>query len=91
MSSRKTPTRLRHRCSSRFQSNHQRGYLLRNSIISVGPRTSNPPPPTANAPAWPPAAAREATPPFTVKATIRMGMATKMRKNVVPRSSLRSG
>ena len=36
-------TRLVNRCSSRFQSNHHRGYLRRNKIISSGAKNGRPP------------------------------------------------
>jgi len=36
-------TRLVNRCSSRFQSNHHRGYLRWNKIISSGAKKSTPP------------------------------------------------
>ena len=38
-------TRAEKRVSSRFQSNHHRGYFCRNTIISGGPATSTPPDP----------------------------------------------
>jgi len=43
------PTRLVNRCSSRFQSNHHRGYFCRNKIVSSGPKNSKPPAPAATA------------------------------------------
>jgi hypothetical protein len=40
--------------SSRFQSNHQRGYFSRNRIMSSGGMTSSPVPPTTTVVVAPP-------------------------------------
>src|SRR4051794_26472850 len=70
-------TRLVNRCSSRFQSNHHRGYFRRNRIMSRGPRTSSPPAPDT-APLVPLLSAPN-VPPDTVPSTIMIGMATTLR------------
>ena len=80
--------------SSRFQSNHQRGYFWRNRIISSGPANSRPPAPTTTVrPVWvaPLSPYQFHVSPETVPSTMAMGMMVKIRKPVVSRLSGRSG
>ena len=79
--------------SSRFQSNHQRGYFWRNRIMSSGPANSRPPAPTTTVrPVWlaplPPYQLHVS--PETVPSAMAMGMIVKIRKPVVSRLSGRS-
>src|ERR671931_2426715 len=77
------------RSSSRFQSNHQRGYFWRKTIIRRGPKKSSPPAPAATSWPWP----QPQLPPLpsTLPRTTRIGIATISRKAVVSRLSCRSG
>ena len=72
--------------SSRFQSNHQRGYFCRNTIISSGARNSTPPVPPANLQPCSPGARLP-----MLAATIKIGIATINLNAVVPRLRSRSG
>jgi hypothetical protein len=65
---------LLNRCSSRFQSNHQRGYFWRNRIISNGPKNSTPPAPATTL-VVPLLVEYCQVEPETVPSTIRIGMA----------------
>src|SRR5579864_8103606 len=77
------------RSSSRFQSNHQRVYFCRNTIISKGAKNSRPPIPAATPVVLP--LFHCPNPPDTLPNTIKMGMAMITRKNEVSRSRGRSG
>ena len=81
--------------SSRFQSNHQRGYFWRNRIISSGPRNRIPPAPTTTVPvvlvAPPESYQFQASAPETVPSTIAIGMIVNALKKVVRRFSGRAG
>src|SRR2546423_2285286 len=78
------------RSSSRFQSNHQRGYFCRNTIIRRGAKKSSPPAPAATSRPWWPEPPPAQTP-STVPRTTRVGIASMIRKAVVSRFSSRSG
>src|SRR5680860_812972 len=88
--SRYDSTRVENRASCRLKSNHHRGYLLRNTIISRTGSTSTPPP---KAPMRPPVspAVSPGTPPATTPRTIMTGMAKPRRNAVETRSRSRSG
>jgi hypothetical protein len=78
------------RCSSRFQSNHHRGYFWRKRISSSGAKNSRPPAPATTI------SPRSGVdhcqvPPLTAPSTMRIGTATKMRNSVVRRFSGLSG
>src|SRR5918993_1149076 len=89
------PTRLENRVSSRFQSNHQRGYFSRKRIISSGPANRMPPAPTTTvvvvSAAAPVSVQVQASAPETVPSTIAIGMTVNTLKNVVRRLRSRSG
>ncbi len=73
MKARYTHTRLVNRCNSRFQSNHHRGYVWRNTIMGKGPKNNRPPEPAA---AVDPASFDHCQiSPDTAASTMRMGMA----------------
>src|SRR5918912_3181602 len=77
------------RSNSRFQSNHQRGYFCRKTIIRSGAKKSSPPAPAATSRPWP--QPPPAQPPSTAPRTTRIGIATMIRNAVVSRFRSRSG
>ncbi len=79
-------TRTLNPVSSRFQSNHQRGYFRRHAIISATGRNRMPPAPSTVWPLVPPTVG-----PVTSPRIRAMGMTVNGRKKVVSRSSSRSG
>ncbi|HZD18803.1 MAG TPA: hypothetical protein VE669_11740 [Actinomycetota bacterium] len=83
-------TRFVKRSRARFQSNHHRGYFCRNTIISRGPKRSSPPAPAATYVTCLPVL-HDQVAPLTLPSTMRIGIAARIRKNVVTLSSGRSG
>jgi hypothetical protein len=81
-------TRFVKRISSTFQSNHQRGYFPRKTIISSGGRNSRPP--IATRPAWSPSAA-DAPRAVSAVSTIAIGTSMTSLNAFVIRLSGRSG
>ena len=80
------------RNSSRFQSNHHRGYFWRNRIISSGAMNSRPPAAITMVVVVLPVSVVDCqVPPETVPSRIRIGIAQISRKNVDRRSRSRSG
>ena len=82
--------RFVNRISSRFQSNHQRGYFWRKRIIKSGGTKSRAVPLSAtDVPG--PDASQAAGPPWMVATRIRIGIAQINLNAVLPRSRFRSG
>ena len=91
MSAAYTPTRLMKRRSSRFQSNHQRGYFSRKRINSSGGMNSSPMPPITIVALLGSLSQPPVEKPSMLAITIAIGMIVKMRNAVVRRSRARSG
>jgi hypothetical protein len=75
----------------RFQSNHQRGYLRRNSSIRTTGRKRKPTPAMMTVVVAPSGSPKVPDQPMIVNSRIEIGMAVKTRRAVVRRSSSRSG
>src|SRR5919204_5108184 len=83
------PILFENRSSSRFQSNHQRGYFCRTRIIRSGAMKSSPPVPAPAVQSFLPPPNTSPCP--TLAATIRIGIMMIHLNAVVSRLSSRSG